>query len=106
MLVSTDDIIKSVEEWIDADLMQKGTLFQQALMTFVILQGKSKLETMLSTIGFLADENGRFEYDDLKKNATAALNKMNGKIPIPVINYVFDLADLEKIFEHLKDKGS
>ena len=102
MQISTDNMIKSIEQWVQNDLASKGSPLQKGFTTFVFLQGKSKLEQMLSGLKALGDEQGMFELDDLHTNLKASLQAMGGVYSIPLIGYNFDQQDLNKIFEYAR----
>lgn len=103
MKISSSDFGKAVETWAEKELCSKGSLVQQGLTTFLVLQAKPKIQGMFDQFAFLADKDGLFELESLHDNLSAALQKMKGQYTIPVINYVFDSADLDKIFEFAKE---
>lgn len=102
MQITTANLITATETWANKDLLARGSLLQKGLVTFLLLQGKAKIETFLAQIDFLSD-NGSFELDTLHKNLQASLNAMNGVFTIPLISYNFDKQDLDKVFEYAKE---
>lgn len=103
MKISSSDFGKAVEKWAENYLVNKGTLLQQGVTTFLILQMKPKAEVLFSKFAFLADEQGMFELEILHKNLITALDKMGGRYTVPLIDYVFDSADIDKIIECAKE---
>ena len=102
MQITTANLITAMETWANKDLLARGSLLQKGLVTFLLLQGKTKIETFLAQIGFLSD-NGNFDLDTLHKNLQASLDAMNGVFTIPLINYNFDKQDLDKVFDYAKE---
>ena len=102
MQITTSNLIAAIETWANKDLLARGSLLQKGLVTFLLLQGKTKIETFLAQIDFLSD-NGNFNLDTLHKNLQASLDAMNGVFTIPLINYNFDKQDLDKVFEYAKE---
>ena len=102
MQITTANLITAIETWANKDLLARGSLLQKGLVTFLLLQGKVKIETFLAQIDFLSD-NGNFDLDILHKNLQASLDAMNGVFTIPLINYNFDKQDLDKVFEYAKE---
>lgn len=103
MKISSSDFGKAVNSWAELYLVNKGSLLQQGVTTFLILQMQPKLDTLFNMFSFLADDNGMFELEILHKNLQTALEKMGGSYTVPLINYVFDRADLDKIIECAKE---
>lgn len=101
MRVTTKDISTGIVKWIEQDMIPKGTLFQQGVVTFLLLQGKPRLDSMLSSLALLSD-NGEFDLDELDINLHEALAKMGGKYTLPIINYTIDSDDLDLIVQHIK----
>lgn len=60
--------------------MNKGNAFQQGILTFVLLQGKDKINNMLSFITYFADDKGEFNFEELHQNLSKALSKMGVNI--------------------------
>lgn len=103
MKISSSDFAKSVEQWAEQELCNKGSVFQQGVSTFLVLQFKPKIEHALDSFKFLAGDDGLFELEILQENIGKALEKMGGTYTIPMINYVFDSADLDVIFKFAKE---
>lgn len=106
MKVSTENITKAIEQWAQTDLVSKGNALQKGFTTFVLLQGKPKIEQMLSNLKLLADDQGLFEVDTLHDNLVQSLKVMGGIYTIPLINYNFDQQDLEKVFNYIRSNAS
>lgn len=103
MKISSSDFAKSIEQWAEQELCNKGSAIQKGLSTFLVLQFKPKIESALTAFQFLADESGLFELEILQENLGKALAKIGGTYTIPLINYVFDQADLDVIFKFAKE---
>lgn len=101
MNITTKDISKGISTWAEHDLLNKGSLFQQGISTFIYLQAKPRLESLISGLNMLSDD-GVFDYDELHKNVLQALQKMGGSYTIPVLDYTIDNADIEAIFSYMR----
>ena len=97
MKITVQQFSDAVIKWIETDLVNKGNPFQQGVLTFIMLQGKTKLTEMLNSLSYLSD-NGSLDLELLHQNMARALNKMGGKLTIPFINYNLDNSDLNSIF--------
>lgn len=102
MQITTEQFTQAVEKWIDNDLANKGSVWQKGLLVFLVNQGRPKLEQLLNSMQIVADNQGKFDVDNLHKNMKLALNKMGDRAIIPLINYTFDEVDLDKIFGYLE----
>ena len=102
MIIKSNEIEKAIVSFVENDLMNKGNALQQGILTFVLLQGKNKINNMLSFITYFADEKGEFNLEELHQNLSKALSKMGGKYTIPLINYNLDNDDLNTIFEYIR----
>lgn len=102
MQITTANLITAIETWANKDLLAHGSLLQKGLVTFLLLQGKTKIEAFLAQIDFLSNK-GNFDLDTLHKNSQASLDAMNGVFTIPLINYNFDKQDLDKVFVYAKE---
>lgn len=103
MQVTSNDLFIALDKWITNDLLTKGSPLQKGITTFLVLQGKNKLKEMIEPLAFLADKEGKFIKEDLHTNMKEALKQMGNSYNIPIINYTFDQADLDKIFSYLGD---
>ena len=103
MQVSVKDLENAINLWLQKDLSSKGTILQQGLVTFVIAQIRPKISEYLEPMKLLADKDGTFDKDTLHTNMSSALQKMRGSYTIPFINYTFDEADLNRIFNYIKE---
>ena len=100
--VNTETISKAVEQWAQNDLVSKGSPLQKGITTFLLLQGKPKIEQMFKSLKALADDQGMFDVDVLHTNLTQSLKVMGGILNIPLINYNFDQQDLDQVFEYIR----
>lgn len=103
MKISVENFIKAIDKWINNELLNKGSVFQRGITSFLYLQGKSKIQDMLSNLSILADEQGNFNYTDLQNNLIKSFEIMGNQFTVPIINYNFDRNDLNKIFEYCKE---
>ena len=103
MKISVENFIKAIDKWINNELLNKGSVFQRGITSFLYLQGKSKIQDMLSNLSILADEQGNFNYTDLQNNLIKSFEIMGNQCTVPIINYNFDRNDLNKIFEYCKE---
>ena len=104
MKLSIDNLFKAIEQWVASDLIAKGSPLQQGLITFALLQGKDRVKTnLMPVLSMLTDEHHNFEYGTLNENLQKSLSKMGGNYLIPVVNYRFDRADLDKIMSYAKE---
>lgn len=103
MKISVDNFTKAIDKWVNNDLLNKGSPFQKGVTSFLYLQGKGKVQSMLSNLSILADENGYFLYTDLQNNLVKSFELMGNNFTVPIINYNFDRNDLNKIFEYCKE---
>lgn len=103
MKISVENFTKAIDKWVNNDLLSKGSPFQKGLTCFLYLQGKGKIQDMLSKLSILADSEGNFNYTDLQNNIVESFDLMGAEFAIPVIGYNFDRNDLNKIFEYCKE---
>ena len=66
MKISVENFTKAIDKWVNNDLLSKGSPFQKGLTCFLYLQGKSKIQDMLSKLSILADSEGNFNYTDYR----------------------------------------
>ena len=102
MKINIQDLPKVLTAWVDEVLMPKSTLVQKGFITFILLQGQNRINEAMEPLKLLADKDGSFEVNELYQNLLKALEAMGGKYTIPVLNYVFDKADLDMMFEIIK----
>lgn len=98
MQVTTELLTKAITTWINNDLLPRSSLVQQGIITFCLLQGKKKLEHLVSLLTSLDPE---IEEDIFFRNLDLSLEKMGGYYEIPFINYRLDKQDIHKIKEIL-----
>ena len=103
MKITIEHISKGITHWAEKDLVSKGSLLQQGLTTFIVLQAKPRIMNMLSSLVLLSDE-GEFDLDELSNNLHQGLEKMGGSYTIPLINYVFDVDDLDNIIQYIRNQ--
>lgn len=101
MNITIEHISKGIIHWAEVDLISKGSLIQQGITTFIVLQTKPRIMNMLSSLVLLSD-NGVFDIDELSTNLHKGLEKMGGVYSIPLINYQFDVDDLDNIIEYIR----
>lgn len=101
MQVSADQFLAAVEKWVQNDLTSKGTPLQRAFATFAYLQMKNKIAVFASSLNIFADEQGKFNSEELHNNMNAALDSAGGAVTIPLLNYTFDKTDLNTVFNYL-----
>lgn len=101
MKIKTIQFQNAVMKWLENDVLSKGTPIQQAMLTFVLLQGKNKINSMLGNLSVLSD-NDNFELELLQQNMNRALSKCGNKFTIPYLNYNFDNQDLNTIFNYIR----
>ena len=101
MQVTSDDFLNALELWVKSDLLSKGTGWQKAGAMFIFLQGKERIRQMLSQLNCLSVD-GKFDADALHDHLNQAMDAAGGALVIPLLNYTFDKADLNAIFEKLK----
>jgi len=103
MKISVENFAKAIDKWVNNELLNKGSVFQRGVTSFLYLQGKSKIQDMLSNLSILADEQGNFNYTDLQNNLIKSFEIMGNQFTVSIINYNFDRNDLNKIFEYCKE---
>ena len=101
MQVTIEDITNALMKWGENDLANKGSMFNQALVYFVLLQGKDKVKQLIKPLDMLSD-NGTFDVDQLHTNLVKTLEKFGGTFHVNYLNYNFDEEDLERIFGYLR----
>lgn len=101
MQVTSDDFLNALEQWVKNDLLTKGNGWQKAGAMFVFLQGKERIRLMLNQLNALSDD-GKFDLDVLHDHLNQALDAAGGALVVPLLNYTFDKADLNSIFEKMK----
>lgn len=107
MKVSTENILNAIQQWIENDVLSKGNPWQKAGTTFLYLQSKEKISSMVrQNLSAFADEQGLFDVDTLKKNLNAALNSAGNFLNVPLINYRIDTKDLNTIFTYLEGQSN
>lgn len=107
MKVSTENILNAIQQWIENDVLSKGNPWQKAGTTFLYLQSKEKISSIIrQNISMLADEQGLFDVDTLKANLNTALNKAGNVLNVPLINYRIDTKDLNTIFTYLQEQSN
>ena len=92
MKIAVADSLPLLTKWVDEVMMPRSTGLQKFAITLALLQRGNELSTMLQP---LADKDGYIELDYVSK----ALEKAGGKIELPVINWMFDMEDLNKLKE-------
>jgi hypothetical protein len=50
MKISVENFTKAIDKWVNNDLLSKGSPFQKGLTCFLYLQGKGKIQDMLSKL--------------------------------------------------------
>ncbi len=99
MKIPVNKLQEIVAAWIDDVIMPKSSPTQKMIITFALLQKGPEITQMLSP---LADADGMIDSDNLIK----AFEKGGSSITIPVINWVFDRADLDKLIEKAQAYGN
>lgn len=92
MKIAIADSLPLLTKWIDEVVMPRSTGLQKFAITLALLQRGNDLPAMLQP---LADKDGYIDLDYVSK----ALEKAGGKIELPVINWMFDMEDLNKLKE-------
>ena len=92
MKIAVADFLPLLTKWVDEVMMPRSTGLQKFAITLALLQRGNELSTMLQP---LADKDGYIDLDYVSK----ALEKAGGKIELPVINWMFDMEDLNKLKE-------
>lgn len=101
MKVSSKGLASAFIRWIENDLMAKSNLFQQGILTFIVLQGKSNLTHLFDALNMLS-KDGYFQSEELYKNLYTSLEKMGGVFTLPYINYNLDKEDLRVILSYVQ----
>ena len=104
MKISVENFTKAIDKWVNNDLLSKGSPFQKGLTCFLYLQGKSKIQDMLSKLSILADSEGDFNYADLETNLKKSFEKMGNQYKVPMLSYV-DTQDLNEILQIARGKA-
>lgn len=99
-MVSVDNVMSAFDLFVNNKLLSKGTLVQRGVSTFLYLQYKDKIHNYL----VLLSDNGSFNVDMLSNNLRKAFETMGNKYNIPLINYTFDVDDLEYIISEIKNE--
>ena len=102
MKINIQDLPKALTAWAEQSLMPKSSLAQKGVITFILLQGKNKINELLMPLKLLADKDGNFDVEELQQNLSKSLEAMGGKYTLPILNYVFDKEDLDLMFEIIK----
>lgn len=102
MKFTTEQLTEAISTWINTDLIPRSSLVQQGVITFCLLQGKKKLESMLSIFTELDPDS---DVEEFFKNLCISLDKMGGYYEIPIINYRLDKQDLLKIKDILNERA-
>lgn len=100
--IHVSQLSKAFTQWVDEQLIPRSSLVQRGVITFLLLQGKAKIDEMFLYLTPLADQDGNFKIDELHANLTKGLNAMGGVYTIPLLNYRFDQQDLDAVFEIIK----
>ena len=101
MHVTPEDVTNALMKWGENDLANKGSMFNQALVYFVLLQGKDKVKQLIKPLDMLSD-NVTFDVDQMQTNLVKTIDKFGGTFHVDYLNYNFDRYDLEKIFSYLR----
>ena len=65
MNITIEHISKGIIHWAEVDLISKGSLIQQGITTFIVLQTKPRIMNILSSLVLLSD-NGVFDIESLE----------------------------------------
>lgn len=98
MRAAVKDLGDIAAQWLDTVLFPKSNALQTAAVMFAFLQYKEQMINLFAPL-LLPDAAGMFDLDKARASAEQALNKAGGSITIPYINYKFDTADLQQLFE-------
>lgn len=102
MKITSESIGNAFYQWAENDLLAKSSIFQQGIITFLLLQGKPRINAIFSGLDMLADDKKQFDSDELFQNLQKGLEKMGGVYRLPIIDYNFDVEDLRKVKSYLR----
>lgn len=100
MQITSEQLSTAIMMWAENDLMSKSSVLQQGMLTFIILQSKPRLAALLHNLDMLSTD-GKFDADELFRNFAKALEKIGGRLRLPIINYDMDADDLRKIRQYV-----
>lgn len=92
MKLKVDELLPLINKWVTAVIMPKSDGLQKGFIKFFLLQRGSEIPEFFK---HFADKEGTIDTDNLK----VALEAAGGKITLPLINWDFDQADLDKLVE-------
>lgn len=92
MKIRVDELLPLINKWVDAVIMPKSEGLQKGFVKFWLLQRGNEIPEFLKSF---ADKEGTIDTDNLK----VALEAAGGKVTLPLINWDFDQADLDKLVE-------
>lgn len=92
MKIRVDELLPLINKWVTTVIIPKSDSLQKGFITFLLLQRGNEIPERLK---LFADKEGTIDTDNLK----AALEAAGGKVTLPLINWDFDQADLDKLVE-------
>lgn len=107
MLINIKDAPNYLVQWIDQVIVSKANNIQKFAITFFVLQTKSTLDDKIFTaLSMFADKDGNINVDEMLNNANIALDKVNGSLTLPYLNYTVDKDDLNVLYNIIKNSNT